>query len=223
MRSPLQCALMLCLLWCSLSSFAAPTTTLGEGEAEVAPVVDPGTKAPPKGVAVDAATMRDVPNSSNTIQMLLELQAVPEQGASAAGSGRATPRTTGSRPPGQTAAANPFGNGDNPFNASPGIAKPSDGASGARAGVEWSAAANSAGFTGGFGGAPTITTTAQDPHQFAPPRRNGYSSADVEPRWWMPSAWIRWVREHRQEVLIGAAVALALAWAGASRSSARRP
>ena len=222
MRSLLRCAVMLCVLAGSVSTLAAPTTTLGEGEAEVAPVVDPGAKASPKAAAVDAAAIRDVPNPSNTIQMHLELQAGPEESASAAGSGRAATRSAGSRPAGQPAAANPFGNADNPFNASQEIARPSAGASAARA-VEWNAATNSAGFTGGFGGAPAIVTTAPDPHQFGPPRRSGSSSADAEPSWWMPSAWIRWVREHRQEVLIGAAVALALAWAGASRSSARRP
>jgi hypothetical protein len=223
--SLLRNTLLLCCIGGCLSAWAAPTTTpQSETDAEVAPAAVT-TEAPQNsrvGIADPAAAADHVPNPSNTIKMLLELQAEPEPGASASASGRSAARPAGSRPGTPTPAANPFGRGESPFGASPELAHPppTPGAPGApRGGVEWQAAPGG-NFSGGYGGAAGV---APESPVFSAPRQAASAGHDAaEQRWWMPSVWIRWVRENRQAVLIGAAVALGLAWASASRSSQRR-
>lgn len=223
-KSPLSYALLLCCMGCCLSARAEPTITpQTEIDAEAAPTAAIPDAAQNKSVIVDPSAAAHVPNPSNTIQMLLDLQAEPE--ASASGSGRSAARQGGTRSAAQATqapAGNPFGRGDNPFGASPEFVRPAPslvpGAPGG--GVEWRAAPAGGNFSGVYGGATGITTD----QPLVPSQRHATSaSSDAsDERWWMPSALIRWVREHRQEVLIGAAVALALAWASAARGSQRR-
>jgi hypothetical protein len=170
--------------------------------------------------------MHDAPTPSNTVKMLLEMQATPEPGASASASGRPAPRPGSARPNTATPPANPFGKGDNPFGASPEFARPAASPGTQRGAADWHAPPADGGFTRGYGGALGAAGPsggARDPHLFAAQRPGGTAGGDsAEHRWWMPSNLIRWVRENRQAVLIGAAVALGLAWAHSARSSRRR-
>jgi len=207
-----------------MSAWAGPTTTpqaQGDNEAEVAPAAVTSYPQNKIGIADPGAAAAHVPNSSNAIKMLLEMQAEPEPGASASASGRSAARPAGSRPGTPRPAANPFGKGENhPLGASPEFSGPPPTPGAPRDALEWQAKPPGGNFSGGYGGGAGVPPDLSG----LPVQRRAASAGEeaVEQRWWMPSVWIRWVREHRQEVLIGAAVALGLAWASASRSSQRR-
>ena len=223
-RLPLPYTLLLCVLGGGVTAWAGPTTTpLAQGEIESVPAPAARDSAPQKGGIVGLAATPDVPNTSNTIKMLLELQATTAPGASAADSGRAAPRAAGSRPDPQTPSANPFGKVQGPDGASPEFARPAASPGVPGGGVDWHAPPNSVNVTVGSARPAGMSGGSPDPFS-APAQRSGgaWTRDAAEQRWWMPSVWIRWVREHRQEVLVGAAVALALAWAGASRAGTRR-
>jgi hypothetical protein len=88
------------------------------------------------------------------------------------------------------------------------------------AAVEWQSGLGTGALGGSLGGGGV---NARNPELFPPQSARGDSRDEAgEQRWWMPMALIRWVREHRQAVLIGAAVALGLAWAATSYSQRRR-
>ena len=86
--------------------------------------------------------------------------------------------------------------------------------------IEWQAGLGGGALGGGVGAG---SVSARNPELFpAQPSRGSRRDDAAEQRWWMPMALIHWVREHRRAVLIGAAVALALAWAATSYSQRPR-
>lgn len=226
--SLLMSAALLYGISASMVAWAAPTTTpLAEVEPETGPAAAARNAESSKSSrAGEPLAGSDVPNPSNTIKMLLELQAAPEPGASASGSSRPATRSGGARPVEPTPPANPFGKGDNPFGASPEFARPASSSGMPRGGADWQASPPDGSFTRGYGGAAGVAGVpggAHDQHLFAAQRPGASSGSDsAEQRWWMPGPLIRWVRENRQEVLIGAAVALGLAWASSSWGTRRR-
>jgi hypothetical protein len=209
--------LLLCIAACWFGLAMAEPTTVPRMVDE-APAVNADVAAQ-KGPDLGAASGADVPNPSNTIKMLLEMQASPEPAASAGDGGRRAVRSS-SRPAAQSPAPNPFGNGENPFGASPVPARSGPPAASQPVAIDWAAGAGGGalGSTGGVGG-----ISVRNPELFPPQHARGSSRDEpADQRWWMPMALIRWVREHRQAVLIGAVVALGLAWAGTSYSQRRR-
>jgi hypothetical protein len=221
-RSQRGPAWLLCCAGLQVSAWAGPTTTPEPVEPEARAATALGRDASlPGGVDPGSAAAVDVPNPSSTIKLLLELQATPETSASASESGRRAAGAGAARStPRQAPAANPFGDAENPFASARDSARSAAAPASPAAGVDWVAGPAGSSFGGSLGG---NAVGARGPDAFMTQRPRGPSADDgAEPRWWMPIAIIRWVREHRQEVLTGAVVALGIAWAVSSYSQRRR-
>jgi hypothetical protein len=223
-RPLLSILLVCCCTGLSGLAAAEPTTVPVATERATAEAAAPGRdELLPKSPAIAGDAAVNVPSPSNAIQMLLEMQATPEPAASESETGR----RASVRPKAPTVAApNPFGNGENPFGGAPGSARAAASPASAPMAIDWQTGLGGATLGGGPSPGPGLGvggSGGRPPDLFSAPAPRGSSRDDgADQRWWMPMALIRWVREHRQAVLIGAAVALGLAWAGTSYSQRRR-
>lgn len=210
---------LLCIVFSGSVTAEPLTTGVGEPPAGVStPDAEaqprrPGTAETPKSISpgvIDRSVVpTDMPSTSKTVELLLEMQG--KNPGLEAGEKPKAEMPTARRSASVASAAKPAFGADatSPFGDAEAIrVKP---AAGDPQAVDWSAPPSS-----GFGGG----TTARDPYRLGPSAERPSSSDDVVrliPRW-----LVRFVRENRDMVVLGSVVLLVLLWAAAAIGSARR-
>jgi len=215
---PLVTALMLGAM--TMLAGAAPVVP---ADANGLPLLETPAGAPLTGSKspsiIDGAAGMTVPNQSQTIEMLLEMQGKnpgleggerPRQEMPVGGRPSPSPQTaTPAKPFGADDPANPFGgSGLVPNKAR---AAPRDSA------VEWIEAPASR-----FGGGVFSSSGAPQRDNSGRPMREGSASEDDDVRWLIPRPVVRFVRQNRELVVVGSVIVLLLLWGATAIASGRR-
>jgi hypothetical protein len=180
------------------------------------PGADDGPVPAAPGGVDKSGLVNDVPNTSKTVELLLEIQG---KNPGLAGGERPkaempTPRSPTAAPAaakpalGEDAAASPFG-GAEALRAKPPGGDPQA--------VDWSEAPPS---RFGGGSLPTGNAAPRDPSRPGTPTAGAADEDDV--RWLIPRRLVRFVRENRDMVILGSIGLLLLVWAASAFTSGRR-